>query len=233
MRIALTDTFKPNFENYVQWLKRGDDTMKIIKLSYALGNMGELDRCDALVLTGGGDVDPRFYNREDANGSVRDVDAKRDEFEFAAIDRALERAMPILGICRGLQVANVRFGGTLIPDLHSSGYQNHRQTGDVELRHPLHIASGTLLAHVIGGTTADVNSAHHQAAEGVGKGLRVSARSADGVIEALEWIDASAKPFLMLIQWHPERMSNFHAPASFNILQTFLSEVQQSIEGHS
>jgi len=158
MRIAITDNFKPNFEQYVQWLKRGDDALTIVTLSYVLDNMSELDRCHGLVLTGGGDVDPRFYHREDAGESVHGVDAKRDEFEFAVIDRALERAMPMLGICRGLQVVNVKFGGTLIPDLLSSGYNNHRPTGNEELRHPLRIGSGTLLAHVVGGTIAKRSS---------------------------------------------------------------------------
>lgn len=232
MRIGITDNFKPDFERYVQWLRRGDSGIEIVKLSYVLDNADELRRCDGLVLTGGGDVDPRFYRRNDARENVRGVDEKRDRFEFAAIDTALRRRMPILGICRGLQVTNVKFGGSLIVDLVAGGFVNHRLEGHEDLRHPLAIEGGTLLAQVIGQTTAEVNSAHHQAAEEIGRGLRVSARSPDGVIEAMEWVEPSSRPFLLLVQWHPERMSDVFNPASFNILQTFLSEVQRSIEVH-
>jgi putative glutamine amidotransferase len=226
MRIAITDNFKPNFENYIRWLTRGAADIEVIKLSYVQDNVGELDRCDGLVLTGGGDVDPRFYHREGALNQVRGVDSKRDEFEFRLIDCARDREVPLLGIC--LQVANVKFGGTLIPDLVSGGYGNHRQSGDEELRHTLQVESETVLWKIVGQSVSEVNSAHHQAAETVGKGLKVSARSSDGVIEALEWADPSNNPFLLLVQWHPERMNDFDNPTSGNVRRAFLSEIQRS-----
>lgn len=231
MRVAVTDNFKQTFENYVKWLKRGNEDVNIVKLSYLMDNLHQLDRCDGLVLTGGGDVDPHHYHGIDLKNQVKGVDTKRDDFEFRAIERALSHEIPTLGICRGLQVTNVAFGGSLILDLVSSGNQNHRQTGDEELLHPIQIERNSQLARIVGGTSGEVNSAHHQAADTVGKGLKVSARSLDDVVEALEWADPSGKPFLLLIQWHPERMKDFNNPSSHNILQTFLSEVQSVVRG--
>lgn len=226
MRIAITDNFKPNFELYLQWLQRGNENVDVVKISYRLDNLRELDRADGLVLTGGGDVDPALYHRVGVDNLVRGVDSKRDEFELRAIKRALHLKLPMLGICRGLQVVNVALGGTLFADLVSSGYQNHRQEGSVELLHSIAIEPDTVLWHIVGATKGDVNSAHHQAADVIGQGLRICARSSDGVVEALEWSDPSFKPFLLLVQWHPERMNNVDNPTSRNILQAFLHGVQ-------
>lgn len=230
MRIGITDNQKPTFDLYIQWLHRGEGNLESVKLSYIADNLDELQRCGGLMLTGGGDVDPTLYKCPDAMSRVKGVDKKRDEFEYKVIERAMNLGIPILGICRGLQVTNVAFGGSLIVDLVSSGFANHRQEGDEELRHPIQVVPGSLLSAMIGSASGDVNSAHHQAAENVGPGLKVSAYSPDGVIEGLEWTDPAGKPFFLLVQWHPERMKDFENRCSKNILQKFLSEVKNNVE---
>jgi putative glutamine amidotransferase len=230
MRIGVTDNQKANFDLYVQWLKRGDPGAEIVKLSYLANNVAELDTCDGLMLTGGGDVDPMRYNKPEAKGEVRDVDKRRDEFEFDVIKRAMDLRTPLLGICRGLQMTNVALGGSLIIDLVSNGYRSHRGNG--ELLHRIDVLKDTLLSRILGSSNADVNSAHHQAVDTVAAGLRISARSEDGVVEALEWMDPAGKPFLMLVQWHPERMRDQENIASRKILHAFLNEVSNVARGN-
>lgn len=231
MRIGITDNKKPEkFDLYIRWLKRSEPELEVVKLSYAADNLRELDRCDGLVLTGGGDVDPVLYRQEGNPNLIQDVDRKRDDFEFRVIDSATRHAIPMLGICRGLQITNVVFGGSLFVDLESKGYTAHRQAGEEENRHPIQIVSGSQLSTIIGSNSGEVNSAHHQAANDVGSNLKASAFSPDGVIEALEWVDPAGKPFLLLVQWHPERMKHFENRCSKSILQKFLFEVRNSVE---
>ena len=158
---------------------------------------------------------------------------KRDDFELRVIERAMSLRIPVLGICRGLQVANVAFGGSLIVDLESRGFARHRPVGEEEYRHPIDLMAGTLLTDIIGDKSGDVNSSHHQGAEKIGSDLKVSARSPDGVVEGLEWTDPDGKPFLLLVQWHPERMKDFENRGSKNVLEKFLSEIKKSVEAYN
>jgi len=228
MRIAVTDNLKPNFTLYIDWLKRADPDVVLVQLSSARGNLREMETCDGIVLTGGGDVDPRRYGRADASEDVRDVDPDRDDFEFRVIDRAGELGIPLLGICRGLQIVNVAFGGNLIIDLVTAGYHNHRSTPDNEARHEISLVPGTVLGRIIGTSVITVNSSHHQAVGVIGAGLRSSARSPDGVVEGLEWENPEGKQFLLLLQWHPERMKDFESPACRNVLQSFFQEKRKT-----
>jgi len=230
VRIGITDNQKPSFEQYIRWLMRGDKALDAVKLSYLNDNLHELDRCGGLVLTGGGDVHPGFYNQENDLGQTRGVDRKRDEFEFRVIERAMKLHIPTLGVCRGLQVTNVAIGGSLIVDLESRGFPGHRPVGNEECRHPIEIVADTLLSDIVGDGFGEVNSSHHQAAERIGAGLKVSATSHDRVIEGLERSDPGDKPFLLLVQWHPERMNDFENRCSRNVLEKFLSEVEKSVE---
>jgi putative glutamine amidotransferase len=164
-----------------------------------------LDRLDALVLSGGGDIHPERYG-EEISTDLDEPDPERDAFEFASLNFALERQMPFLGICRGIQVMNVVLGGTLIQDIPSEYPQNLPHVQLEEDRNPHHVVklhSGTMLGEVFGGTEIEVNSFHHQAIRAVATGLRVSGRSRDGIIEAVE---LEGFPFGVGVQWHPERM---------------------------
>jgi putative glutamine amidotransferase len=175
-----------------------------------------LDEIDALLLTGGGDVDPALYGGDP--GDAGSSDRRRDEFEIRLIRRALERDMPILGICRGIQILNVAHGGT-VRNLRSDAALCDRHGIDMDsfTAHEVDIAAGTHLAEVLGAHRHRVNSFHGQAVGRVGADLRVCATADDGVIEGVERRD---RAFVIGIQWHPEitSLTNEAALALFRAL---------------
>jgi putative glutamine amidotransferase len=166
---------------------------------------------DGILFAGGDDVDPAFYGELRQHDNVHGHRA-RDEFEFSLLDGALARQTPIMGICRGVQMINVKFGGTLYQDINEDAEPQieHRQTDLGKSRQePTH---GILVTDVESNLGAiihgacRVNSLHHQAVKRLGRGLKVTARSEDGLVEAVE--SADAYPFFMAVQWHPEEMVN-------------------------
>jgi putative glutamine amidotransferase len=138
----------------------------------------------------------------------------------------MERGMPVLGICRGAQIFNVAMGGSLIPDIEAAGFMNHRRGDEPERVHGVHVMNGSILNGIVGVSAGTVNSSHHQAVDAVGRGLAVAARSDDGIIEALEWEDPAGRPFVLLVQWHPERMGDTAGPFSRNLVERLASEVR-------
>ncbi len=229
MRIAVTDNMgaEKKFQSYIQWLESGATDLEWVKISYSQDNILEIDSCDGVLLTGGGDIDPMLYQAETIHPKVYGVDKKRDDFEGKVIDRTLEQEKPLLGICRGLQIANAHFGGTMIQDLEDIGHPNHSTKKEFEQRHGIVIERTGLLSEISGTNSGNVNSYHHQAADRPGAGLVVSARSEDGIVEAMEFEDRTARPFFLLIQWHPERMSDTENPFARNILQRFYLELNR------
>ncbi len=208
MIIGLTDPMRegPTLGQYTAWIKGNDPDVEVRMLSYVRENADELRSCTALVLSGGNDVHPKLYGRMDAWDVMRDADERRDRFEIGLIEAALKAQMPILGICRGTQIFNVARGGTLIPDLPASGYEDHSKGLRGDRVHGISITPGSLLHTVVGKEQAEVNTSHHQAVDQPGDGLKITARSLDGVAEAAEWQQPEGKSFLLLVQWHPERM---------------------------
>jgi putative glutamine amidotransferase len=227
--IGMTDPMTSGWKlvAYRKWVESGIPGTEVAILNSVAHTAKSVVLCDGIILSGGGDVDPARYGRSDAADLVRGVDPQRDAFECAVIEESLRIGIPMLGICRGAQVFNVALGGSLHPDLTAAGYPGH-ESGEGKVReHPISVENGSLLRRVAGVQNGVVNSYHHQAVERPGRGLRISARSADGVGEALEWEEQNGRPFLLMVQWHPERMNGETALLSGTLLRHFADAIQQ------
>jgi putative glutamine amidotransferase len=189
-------------------------------------NPASLEGLGGLLLTGGSDVNPKLYGRERAVESEPPEDA-RDELEMRLLKEALAADLPVLAICRGMQLFNVFHGGTLIQHLGSVDVHRVKARDAEPGRHPsahrVWVAPNTRLAKIVGGGGHDVNSRHHQAIESLGEGLIVSAIAADGVIEAVEKPGAS---FAVAVQWHPEDRVLIN-PADRELFEAFAQAMAQ------
>jgi putative glutamine amidotransferase len=215
LRVALTTTIDPEagsharpavflYSNYIQALERVGAAAVLITPAHTTAAIDALvSACSGLVLTGGEDVDPARYGERPvpALGAVQQA---RDEMEFRAVECALRHGMPIFGICRGVQVLNVHFGGTLYQDIDTQrpGTLVHQQTAWDRHAHGVTVEPESLLCALVGERRLAINSFHHQAVKDVGRDLRVVARADDGLIEAIEH---TRHPWLLGVQWHPER----------------------------
>ena len=215
------------YDNYLNWILKDPDA-EIIKLGYEDNNFDMITHCHGLVLSGGEDVHPRFYGKPEyfAQYNLDDVDEARDEFEWKLLRYSEEHRLPVLGICRGLQIANAYYGGTLIPDIPSYGKPDHTKFGEGKDRnHDIAIARGSLLEEITGASQGQVNSAHHQGVAEPAKELAVCAVSNDGIVEAMERKDRANQPFLLLVQWHPERMTDQLSVLSKNIRERLIESI--------
>lgn len=190
-----------------------------------------LGQVDAVLLTGGGDVDPALYG-EERHPTVHDAEPGRDAFELQLARKAMEHDVPLLAICRGAQVLNVAAGGTLVQDIPSAVDTDlpHSLTERPDcLAHGIRVEPASRLAQVLGGKTPDVcachvNSRHHQSVGRIGEGLTISARSEDGVVEAIEKPSAH---FCIGVQWHPE---NFWRTGEFApLFDAFIDAARQRL----
>lgn len=176
---------------------------------------------DGVLLIGGYDVDPLVFG-EEPHANLGPVFPERDEYELAVAEEARKQCKPILGICRGLQVINIAFGGTLYQDLSqiSGTVLQHRQPcrGHVP-GHSIDVATGTLLEKIFGTTELRANSHHHQAVNVVAPGFVINACARDGVVEGIE--DAPAN--ILGVQWHPEMMFR-HFPEMLNVFRWLIQE---------
>jgi putative glutamine amidotransferase len=227
MVIGVTDTMisEDKFNLYIKWLEGSGILLNWIKLSYRLDNLNALNDCNGLILTGGNDINPALYNGPVNHPHIKDVDRKRDDFERKLIDQALNKKIPTLAICRGMQLVNIHLGGTLIPDIEEAGYKSHRKNNDIENRHPVNIDMDTLIYKMSNIDSGHVNSSHHQAVAKPGDGLIISVRAEDGIIEGMEFGNIEKDHFILLLQWHPERMMDENNPLSNKILENYLATI--------
>ena len=160
---------------------------------------------DGIFFTGGADIDPSIYG-EMPSPNLGKLQKRRDELEMRIFAEAIKTRVPILGICRGMQMINVALGGTLFQDIpteYDTPIKHKQIEGDFEPSHSVNITVGTPLAAIIGCEKMCANSFHHQALKRVGEGLCVMAHADDGMIEAVYLED---HPYLLAYQWHPERL---------------------------
>ena len=182
------------------------DTSNYIRYAQSMGfipiptlNMEDISGCDGLILPGGGDITPAFFG--ETNHGSRNIDTELDVLQLQALDIAIHKKMPVLGICKGMQIINVGLGGTLIQDLESSAAERH-QYDNGDKYHVSTIAEGSWL-YGLYGREAIVNSAHHQALNRLGEGLAaIQHCPLDGCVEA---VSHHALPIIG-VQWHPERI---------------------------
>ncbi len=176
-----------------------------------------LYRIDGLLLTGGNDVPPQRYG-EKKHASTVCVHPDKDISDVAFVETAIRMEKPILAICYGAQLVNIVLGGSLIQDIPSEVKAPviHKDPHNERYTHTVTIKKGTLLSGIIGADHIEANSTHHQAIKGLGKHLKEAAHTGDGIIEAIEWREY---PFLVGVQWHPERMTDSpHHLALFSAL---------------
>jgi gamma-glutamyl-gamma-aminobutyrate hydrolase PuuD len=168
------------------------------------GAASVVDAIDALVLVGGGDIDPVRYSQP-AHCATNGIDPMRDEAESFLLDAALATGVPVLAICRGMQLLNVHRGGTLVQHLPDAvGHTGHQPRIGCFAPVAVTTVPGSRIARILG-TTATVRCSHHQAVDQLGEGLVVTARAGDGVAEAIE---IPAARFAVGVQWHPEEESD-------------------------
>lgn len=168
-----------------------------------------IDSIDGLILTGGEDVSPLIFGEEPIK-EVKSICYDRDDMEISIFNKAYEKGIPVLGICRGIQVFNVALGGTLYQDIHVQipNALGHVSTYNIEGGyHSINIERDTMLYEIFRKEKIRVNSQHHQSVKDLGKGLKVTAMSMDGVIEGVE---STTDKFVLGVQFHPEAMINAH-----------------------
>lgn len=168
----------------------------------------QLEQLDGLLIPGGGDIDPSLYG-EEMNGT-REPDIDFDKFEMEILEYCLEKKMPVMGICRGHQLINVYFGGTLYQDIPADYEQEDKLTHQVRedgkikpLFHKAYMEKEGLLYKLLEVEEIRVNSTHHQAVKDLAPGFKITARSSDGIIEAME---GTGEGFIFSVQFHPERL---------------------------
>ena len=210
MKIALSKCFgSDNYTLYSKWIKYFDKNINTIDCNSVNPELipSILSECSGLILTGGSDVNPALYGMpEELSRCYTNLD--RDDLDFLLISNALSLKLPILAICRGMQILNVFLGGNLIVDIASDtdSKLEHRAIEGQDSEHLLFMDKNSVFTKIIGESEGIVNSLHHQAVNFIGNGLKATAVSSDRIIEAVESDNRLFSQFILGIQYHPERM---------------------------
>lgn len=190
------------------------------------GNIAQiLDMVDGLLFSGGADLDPALYGDTEVHPDTYEISALRDRFELELLNEAIARDLPVLCICRGIQVLNVALGGSLhqhIPDHVDHSLEHRQSVSGIPVGDPAHqveVLPDTLAATIFGTRQLNVNSYHHQSIRNLAAGLVLNAVSPDGVVEA---VSLPGEPFVFGMQWHPELMFDQH-DAQLRPFEAFVS----------
>lgn len=216
------------FERYTNWLDYFKVNYCVLDYENPEEGLKKFDDCSGLILSGGCDIYPEIYCDWDTPETKGTYKPERDGFEMNVLEKALKQNKPVLGICRGMQLINVYFRGSLIFDIEEIRGVNHRKISQTEDRfHDIIIYNGTLLKEILGEEKIKLNSSHHQSVDRFGEGLMCSAKAMDGIIEGLEYSNKKDKSFLIAVQYHPERLPDRENKASKNLLERFLNECKE------
>ena len=217
------------YGNYASWLKTSDSSIICIDLYHIPVDSALvlLNGCSGLLISGGPDVFPGKYGQAIDTIKCGTIDLHRDSLEWALIGAAKNMEMPVLGICRGLQIFNIYHDGSLFPDLPTDFDTSviHRCENKYECYHDLRVLKQSGLFKITQLNKGVINSNHHQGINRLGTGLKAIAHTNDGLIEAIEYEDAENMPFFLGVQWHPERM-DIDNPFSLPIATYFLQEAK-------
>jgi len=220
------------------WLRKSIKNDNVICVNmYAIKSKDSvrmmLKKADGIIISGGEDVNPALYGKQNELGRCGVTNTHRDSLEYMMIAFAMNKKLPLLGICRGHQILNVSQGGSLIIDIPTdigSKYL-HRDSRKAKIYkstatyHNVYIEDGTYLHSIVKIDSGSVYSNHHQAVEEVAPFFKVSSIGKDKVVESLELIDISKHPFVLGVQWHPEAM-DVKNPLSGNIGRYFMGKVE-------
>jgi putative glutamine amidotransferase len=192
-----------------------------------------LEGMQGLLLTGGEDLDPRHYGAV-AHPTVSDIHAQRDAFELALVRAAFARRLPTLAICRGIQVANVALGGTLIQDIpseHRHALEHDGEWPRSQRVHDVSVVPHSRLAHSLGATVLQANSFHHQALDKLGDGLIAVAHAPDGIVEGAEW--EGDDWWMVGVQWHLEELIASPEPWDRNLFAAFRAAIALDVNSNA
>jgi len=209
-------------ENYVKAVLAAGGAPLLIPVGFPLSFVEEIcSRLDGLLFSGGGDIDPSLFHGK-PHPRVGEIDKERDDLEIELLKFAVNKSIPFLGVCRGLQVMNVALGGTLFTHVHDQLPSSLRHDFFPDhprdyLAHPVKLDTHSHLAGILGNQITNVNSLHHQGVESLATGLRASAWAPDGLIEGLE---IPGHPFGISVQWHPECLPDM--PGQQEIFRAFV-----------
>ena len=205
---VVDETAKGNFKNYENAIEEhGGEVCFLVRGEKS--NEDFISEIDGLLLPGGGDIHPDNFDQE-WHPTIKYVDEDRDDLELSLFEEAYKEDMPIFGICRGIQIMSVAMGGSLFQDIDSvypKQALTHPAVDRKDSKHTIVIEPDNKLNDIIGERVVEVNSAHHQAVDedNLGNGFVVTARSSDGIVEAVE---NPSKEFVIGVQYHPERMKS-------------------------
>ena len=219
-----------HYGNYGKWLNAADPSVKWVDMYYTTLDSALLilENCSGLLISGGPDVNPALYGQAHDTARCGKLDLRRDTLEFKLIEKAFQMGIPVLGICRGAQILNVYNGGSLYIDIPTDIDTSlaHRCGDKDTCYHLIRVKPSSVLHEICNIKSCLVNSNHHQAVKRLAEGFDILAVSEDGLTEAIGWLDPANRPFLLGVQWHPERMDTTNA-LSIPIAKEFIKHARQ------
>jgi putative glutamine amidotransferase len=216
-------TKKDNFTCYNMYILKNKDSLNLL-----------LEQADGIIISGGEDVNPCIYGKNEDISRCGSIDNRRDSLEQEMILYAIEHKIPLLGVCRGCQIINVTEDGTLIIDIPKDigtlylhrDLRKEDENMNTRTYHTVYAEKNSLLYRIVQADSGDVHSNHHQSVDKIAPGYKVSSFSKDRVVESIELSDTLLHPFILAVQWHPEAM-DIRNPYSGKIGKAFMQKVIQ------